>query len=170
MHNNDDDGNIVQIEDIERSVDKTLHYDFDGKITELEGCQLKADLDLKSLGDFIEVKGNVSGVVTLECDRCLNKFDYELDFDIDETFAKHSLYDEYSQELELKSGQFVTDLDGAKEINIYDLLYQSVILNLPNKKVCGINNCNEGLFVSDEDMEVHDERMDVFKNIQIERK
>ena len=170
MHNNDDDGNIVQIEDIERSVDKTLHYDFDGKITELEGCQLKADLDLKSLGDFIEVKGNVSGVVTLECDRCLNKFDYELDFDIDETFAKHSLYDEYSQELELKSGQFITDLDGAKEINIYDLLYQSVILNLPNKKVCGINNCNEGLFVSDEDMEVHDERMDVFKNIQIERK
>ena len=168
MHNNDDDGNIVQIEDIERSVDKTLHYDFDGKITELEGCQLKADLDLKSLGDFIEVKGNVSGVVTLECDRCLNKFDYELDFDIDETFAKHSLYDEYSQELELKSGQFITDLDGAKEINIYDLLYQSVILNLPNKKVCGINNCNEGLFVSDEDMEVHDERMDVFKNIKIE--
>ena len=170
MHNNDDDGNIVQIEDIERSVDKTLHYDFDGKITELEGCQLKADLDLKSLGDFIEVKGNVSGVVTLECDRCLNKFDYELDFDIDETFAKHSLYDEYSQELELKSGQFITDLDGAKEINIYDLLYQSVILNLPNKKVCGINNCNEGLFVSDEDMEVHDSRMDVFKTIQIENK
>ena len=170
MHNNDDDGNIVQIEDIERSVDKTLHYDFDGKITELEGCQLKADLDLKSLGDFIEVKGNVSGVVTLECDRCLNKFDYELDFDIDETFAKHSLYDEYSQELELKSGQFITDLDGAKEIDIYDLLYQSVILNLPNKKVCGINNCNEGLFVSDEDMEVHDERMDVFKNIKIENK
>ncbi len=170
MHNNDDDGNIVQIEDIERSVDKTLHYDFDGKITELEGCQLKADLDLKSLGDFIEVKGNVSGVVTLECDRCLNKFDYELDFDIDETFAKHSLYDEYSQELELKSGQFITDLDGAKEINIYDLLYQSVILNLPNKKVCGINNCNEGLFVSDEDMKVHDSRMDVFKTIQIENK
>ena len=170
MHNNDDNGNIVQIEDIERSADKTLHYDFDGEITELEGCQLKADLDLKSLGDFIEVKGNVSGVVILECDRCLNKFDYELDFDIDETFAKHSLYDEYSQELELKSGQFVTDLDGAKEINIYDLLYQSVILNLPNKKVCGINNCNEGLFVSDEDMEVHDERMDVFKNIKIENK
>ena len=55
------------------------------------------------------------------------------------------------------------------EIDIYDLLYQSVILNIPNKKVCGIN-CNEGLFVSDEDMEVHDERMDVFKNIKINPK
>ena len=92
-----------------------------------------------------------------------------MDFDVDETYAKHSLYDEYSQELELQSGQFITDLNGEKEIDIYDLLYQSVILQLPNKKVCGIN-CNEGLFVSDEDMEIHDARMDVFKNIQINPK
>ena len=60
-------------------------------------------------------------------------------------------------------------MNGEKEIDIYDLLYQSVILNLPNKKVCGIN-CNEGLFVSDEEMEVPDNRMDVFKNIKIDKK
>ena len=158
----------ILIEDIERAPDKTLHYDFEGEINELENCKVKSSLNIKSLGDFIEIKGTISGTITLECDRCLNKFDYDFDFDIDETYAKHSLYDEYSQEVELKSGQFITDLDGAKEIDIYDLLYQSVILALPNKKVCGINNCNEGLFVSDEDMEVHDERMDVFKHIQIE--
>ena len=97
----------------------------------------------------------------------MEKFDYELDFEIEETYAKSSLYEEYSQELELKSGQFITDLNGAKEIDIYDLLYQSVILNLPNKKVCGIN-CNEGLFVSEENMKIPDTRMDVFKNIKIE--
>ena len=43
----------------------------------------------------------------------------------------------------------------------------SLLLQLPNKKVCGIN-CDEGLFVSDEDMKIHDSRMDVFKNIQIQ--
>ena len=160
----------IEIEDIERAPGKTLHYEYDGEISELSGCNIQADLELKSMGDFIEVKGNVCGTIELECDRCLNKFNYDLDFDIDETFAKHSLYEEYSQEVELKSGQFVTDLDGAKEIDIYDLLYQSVILALPNKKVCGINNCNEGLFVSDEDIEVHDERMDVFKTIHIDNK
>jgi len=161
--------NKILIEDIEREPNKTLHYEFDGEISELEGCKIKADLDIKSLGDFIEVKGDVSGVVTLECDRCLNKFDYDLEFEVDETYAKHSLYDEYSQEVELQSGQFITDLNGEKEIDIYDLLYQSVILNLPNKKVCGIN-CNEGLFVSEEDMEIHDSRMDIFKNIPIQNK
>jgi len=69
----------------------------------------------------------------------------------------------------IKNGQFITDLNGEKEIDIYDLLYQSVILSLPNKKVCGIN-CNEGMFVSDEDIKIHDDRMDIFKTIKIERK
>ena len=157
---------IVLIEDIEREPDKSLHYEFDGEIQELDECHISAELDLKSLGGFIEVSGHVNGKIKLECDRCLNKFDYDLDFDIEETYAKQSLYDEYAQEVELQSGQFVTDLNGEKEIDIYDLLYQSVILQLPNKKVCGIN-CNEGLFVSDEEIKPHDSRMDVFKNIKI---
>ena len=157
----------VEIEDIESGL--VNHFDFDAQITELKNCKIKASLDLKPLGEYIEVKGHAQGSLTLECDRCLNEFEYKLDFDIDETYAKNSLYEEYGQELELSSGQFITDLNGEKEIDIYDLLYQSVILNLPNKNVCGIN-CNEGLFVSDEDMEIHDNRMDVFKNIQIKRK
>ena len=160
--------NKILIEDIERESDKTLKYEFEGKIEELDNCTVKANLEIKSLGEIIEITGKVLGSLDLECDRCLTKFCYNLDFEINETYAKYSLYDEYSQELELKSGQFVTDLNGEKEIDIYDLLYQSVILSLPNKKVCGIN-CNEGLFVSDEDMKVQDKRVDVFKNIKIER-
>ena len=110
-----------------------------------------------------------SPTLKLVCDRCLNEYDYDLILKIKEVYAKYSLYDEYAQELELKQGQFITDLNGEKEINIYDLLYQSVILALPNKKVCGIN-CNEDMFMSDENYHEHDSRMDVFKNIQIERK
>lgn len=123
---------------------KTLFCDFEDNIKEIDSIgPIKADLTIKSLGEFIEVKGNVNGKVRLECDLCLKEFDYELDFEIDELYAKNSLMDEYSQETEIKDGQFVTDLNGANEIDIYDLLYQSVILNLPNKKVCGIN-CNGG--------------------------
>ena len=157
----------VSVEDIE--IEGTLNFEFDDSIKELENCNLKADLEFKNMGEFIEVLGNVKGQITLECDRCLNKFVHNLDFDINETYAKNSLYDEYSSELELTSGQFITDLNGEDEIDVYDLLYQSVILALPNKKVCGIN-CNEGFFVSEEDYKIHDGRMDVFKNIQVKRK
>ncbi len=141
----------VSIEDIED--EGILEFDFDDDIKELEDCHIKAELDFRAMGDFIEVKGHADGKITLECDRCLNKYSYDLDFDIDETFAKNSLLDEYGSEVELSN----------------DLLYQSVILALPNKKVCGIN-CNEGLFVSEDDIKPHDTRMDVFKNIQINKK
>ena len=158
----------ILIEDIENEPNKTLHYSFDDLIEEL-GCKIKAELDLKSLGDFIEVTGHARGKIKLTCDRCLSEFEYNLDIDIGETYAKEALQDDYGQEFELRRGQFITDLCGEKEIDIYDLLYQSVILALPNKKVCGIN-CNEDMFVSDENFEVHDDRMDVFKSIKIERK
>ena len=155
----------VSISDIED--DGILEFDFDDDIKELENCHIIAELDFRVMGDFIQAKGHASGKVTLECDRCLNKFVHKLDFDIDEMFAKNALLEEYGQELELSNGQFVTDLDGAEEIDVYDLLYQSVILALPNKKVCGIN-CNEGFFVSEDEYKPHDDRMDIFKNIKID--
>lgn len=160
--------NKILIEDIEREPDKTLHYEFEEFMDEF-GAEIYADLDFKSVGGFIEVSGTAQGKLKLVCDRCLNEFEYDLDIDIEETYAKRALQDEYSQEFELQRGQFIIDLNGEKEIDVYDLLYQSVTLALPNKKVCGIN-CNEGMFVSDEDMEVHDSRMDVFKNIKIQEK
>ena len=158
----------VLIEDIEKEPDKVLHYTFDDCIEELN-CDLHSELDLKSFGEFVEITGYAEGKIKLTCDRCLKEYEHEIDIDIEETYAKHALQDKYGSELELSRGQFITDLNGEKEIDIYDLLYQSVILSLPNKKVCGIN-CNEGMFISDEDIEVHDERMDVFKSIKIERK
>lgn len=158
----------ISIEELENSSVKTLEFHFEDKIEGLNCVTpITSDLEIKSLGEFIEVTGNVKGVVKLECDLCLKEFDYELDFSIDEMFAKDKLLEDYGQEFELRDGQFVTDLDGADEIDIYDLLYQSVILNLPNKKVCGIN-CNGDKFLKEENLS--DPRLEVFKNIKIEGK
>ena len=160
--------NIVAIDEIENSDNKTVYYDFHGKIEHIDSVgDISAELELKSLGDFIQVCGNVKGILNLECDVCLNKFKYNLDFDVDEMYAKYALQDEYGKETELKDGQFIIDLNGENNIDIYDLLYQSVILHLPNKKVCGIN-CNGEEFVHEENFS--DSRMDVFKNIQIQPK
>ena len=162
---------ILSLEDLENAENKTLYCTFDEKIEGIDCVTpIHADLTAKSLGDFVEISGNVTGVVNLECDLCLEKFEYELDFEIEELFSKGSLlgeYEESGQEFEIKDGQFVTDLNGEKEIDIYDLLYQSVILNLPNKKVCGIN-CKGREFLTEE--EIIDPRLEVFNNIQINPK
>ena len=159
---------FVTIDEIENSNDKTVYYDFNQKIDGINSVgPISAELTIKSLGEFIEISGNVKGILKLECDLCLKEFEYNLDFNIDEIFAKNALLDEYGQETEIKDGQFITDLNGEDKIDIYDLLYQSVILNLPNKKVCGIN-CNGDNFLKEQ--ELSDPRLDVFKNIQIQPK
>ncbi len=159
----------ILIEDIENAQGKTITLNVEENIEGVDAIgAITANLTFRSLGEFVEVFGNVKGTVKLECDLCLKEFEHKLDFDIDELYAKHALIEgqeESGQEIEIKEGQFVTDLNGADEIDIYDLLYQSVILNLPNKKVCGIN-CIGDKFLKEENMS--DPRMDVFKNIKIE--
>ena len=157
----------ISIEELENTPSKSLDFHFEDKIEGLNCVSpVISDLEIKSLGDFVEVTGNVKGTLRLECDLCLKEFDYPFDFKIDEMYAKQALMDDYAQETELKDGQFITDLNGEDEIDIYDLLYQSVILNLPNKKVCGIN-CNGDKFLKEENLS--DPRLDVFKNIKIDR-
>ena len=160
----------IKIDDIERAPGRKLFYEFDDIVEEIPTKgNIQAELELKSLGEFIEVVGEAKLVAKLECDLCLKEYEEEIDFEIEEMYAKSSLMEEYGQDLELKDGQFVTDLNGNDEIDIKDLLYQSVIINLPNKKVCGIN-CREGFFETDEEYKIPDERMEIFKNINVERK
>ena len=162
---------FLSIEDLENAENKTLYFTFDDKIEGIDCVTpIHAQLCAKSLCEFIQIEGNVTGTVQLECDLCLSKFNYDLDYKLNELYSKGTLLGEYSesgQEFEIKDGQFVTDLNGEKEIDIYDLLYQSVILELPNKKVCGIN-CKGREFLSEQ--ETTDPRLDVFKNIQINPK
>lgn len=158
---------IVNIEDLENAPGKTIHFDFEENMEELHSKKpIKAELEITSLGEYIKIQGKVTGSLMLECDLCLKEYEQELDFEINELFAKNSMMEEYGQEIELKDGQFVTDLYGSNDVDIYDLLYQSVILDLPNKKVCGIN-CKEGTFGLEPKSET-DPRLAVFKNIRIE--
>ncbi|MBR1908527.1 DUF177 domain-containing protein [bacterium] len=160
----------VLIEDIEQAKNKKLEYEFDDIIEDIPtNGNIQAKLLLESLGEFIKITGNVKLTAKLECDICLNEYEEIMEFQIDEMLAKGTLLEEYGQEFELKDGQFVTDLNGEKEIDIKDLLYQSVIINLPDKKVCGIK-CKEGFFETEETYKIPDTRMEVFKNIKVDRK
>ena len=164
---------ILSIKELENTPSKELHIAVNDMVEGLDlTSPLKAELIARDLGEFVEITGSVSGNVKLICDYCLNEFEYSFDFDIDEMFAKTSLSDGYGEEFELKSDGFVTDLCGEDEIDIYDLLYQSVILNIPNQKVCGSIDCAKGDFTSEDEIEksVIDPRMDVFKNIKINPK
>lgn len=160
----------IKIDEIENSPNKTLQIDFEEYLSEVKTKEpIKADITATSLGEFIKIAGTINGTAILECDLCLEEFEYEIDIEIEELFAKNALKDAYGQETELKEEQFVTDLNGSDSIDIYDLLYQSVILDFPNKKVCGINCKGGDIFIRDENPQPTetDPRLTVFKTIKV---
>ena len=162
----------ISIDDIKNAKEQSLitHFEneVDGLCTDGNVC---ADLVFSAYSSFIGVKGKIVANVKLVCDRCLKDFTEKIEVDVDETYklgclisndSKHS-----GQEIELKDGDFVTELLDTDEIDVSDLIYQTVTLNIPNPCVCDIN-CNGSpeleKYIKNE---VSDPRLDVFKTIKI---
>ena len=161
----------VSLEDLKQSKEGLLKFDFEDTP---EGIDLvrpaKASLVVKMIGGgFVNVSGAVEAEINAVCDNCLKIFVYKVESDVDETYVEKTLYDEYKGEVEIKDNFFAEDLNGADEIDLTDLMYQSLILSIPNKLVCDIN-CN-----GDEEInkyikrELQDPRLEVFKTIKTEK-
>ena len=160
----------VSVDDIKNSPNQTLETSFNGNLKDLETeGPVVAELVLKCLGQCINVKGQIVANVKLTCDRCLREFHQKFELPVDETYVRGAFNDGESKEIELKDGDFVTDLYDQTEIDIDDFIYQTLILNLPNPSVCDIN-CN-----GDSEMEkyikkeISDPRLEVFKNMKIRK-
>jgi len=135
----------INIDDIENSKDKRLEITFDDCIDGVPTKgNIKADLVFQDLDVSIHVTGKIEAGMIVQCRRCLEEFVYESSVDVDECYYKTNLFPEYKQERELKYEAIGEDLNGSGEIDVEDLIYQSLILSVPNDCVCDIN-CNGGM-------------------------
>lgn len=162
---------IIKIEDLDNSKDGVLSFDFEDTPDGIDFNEpAKANFIVKRLGaGFINVKGHVSAKINAVCDNCLKNFVYEIDADVDETYAENTLYDEYKEETEIKDNFFAIDLNGSGEIDLTDLMYQSLILSVPNKLVCDINCIGLEEIKKYQKNELQDPRLEVFKTIKTEK-
>ncbi len=136
----------ISIENIENSKNRQMNILFDEFIEEIPTkSSIKADLVLTDLMQSINVVGVINADLILECNRCLQDFVLEQKIEVNETYYKEKLFSEYKNERELKTGCFAEDLNGQNEIDITDLIYQSVILSIPNQCVCDINCKGENI-------------------------
>lgn len=161
----------VSISEIENSKNQTSNIEFSEIIEEFNpDIPITAKLVATSLdSNYINVTGKISATLTLTCDSCLKDFKKELLLNIDETFIKNRMFEDEREEIELKDGCFVEDLNGSDEIDITDLIYQSVILNLPNKLVCDINCIGDEIIEKYIKKDSSDPRLEIFKSIKIEK-
>lgn len=145
-------------------IDET--FDIDGTCTRAKGFVVA-----KVTSDIVKIEGEIEANAILECARCLKKKDVKFCFEISEVYCFNKLVDDYPEELEIKDGNFIEDLEGKKEIDLTDLIYQNVTINFPNKYVCDINCKGEDdIFEKYIHKSSNDPRLEVFKNIRIKEK
>ena len=163
---------IISLEDLEKAENGQilLNFDFSADIDELKFTKpVKVSLKIKKVSsDIISVTGNIKTKIKAVCDNCLKEFVYNIDYDVNENYAVNQLYQDYKEETEIKDGFFAIDLNGRGEIDIDDLIYQSLILSVPNKLVCDIN-CIGGDLSEYIHKDVVDPRLEIFKQIHVEK-
>ena len=108
--------------------------------TELLNSNMKIDFELNKTSSMLVLKFVSNGTVELVCDRCLDEFDYHIDFN-ETIFIK---FGEENQEIE---ADVIFLKRGSTEIDILELIYQLIMVNLPIKKihaddVDGNSTCN----------------------------
>ena len=134
----------ISIDDIKNSKDHSLKINFENSVKDLAtDGSVTAELIFSAFDSYIQVKGTIVANVKLICDRCLKDFVKKIEVDVDETYmlgsVKSAKEAHSGQEIELKDGDFITELHGQDYIDVDDLIYQSVTLNIPNPCVCDIN-------------------------------
>lgn len=160
----------IQIDDIKNAPEQALRIEFEDIISELdENNPITADITFRMLGNVITAKGKISGKIKSTCERCLKEFNRKIDINLDEKYMLGRLFDGQDGEIELKENNFIEELGSKNEIDIEDLIYQSVILNSPNQLVCDINCVGDEIMNKYLKKEISDPRLDVFKNIKLEK-
>lgn len=160
----------IKISEVENKDNKVQEINFSEIFEEFNSdVPVNAVLKAEVIGSLIKISGQINAKLNLVCDLCLKEFTKEFNIDVEEFFTKYSLNDNYSEEFEIKQNSFAEDLNGNDEIDITDFVYQSVILHIPNKLVCDIN-CNGSENVNKYmKTDFTDPRLEIFKNIKIEK-
>ena len=160
----------INIDDIKKAPDATLRVEFEDVIKELdEENSIQADINFKLLGNIITATGKIKGEIKSTCVRCLKEFNRKIDIKLNEKFMLGNLFNGMDGEIELKENNFIEELGDKNEIDIEDLIYQSVILSSPNQIVCDINCVGDEIINKYVKDEISDPRLDIFKKIQIEK-
>jgi len=155
----------INIKELQNLPEMKRDIIFQEKINELDNDNpVEATLSIVATSYGVNIKGHVKTKLKLVCDRCLGEYDYNVEVDADEDFVNESIISDDQKEYELTKGQFVEELKGRDEIDITDFLYQTIILEIPFKKICKDSCEGSEAYKKINSEKYIDERLEVFKS------
>lgn len=110
--------------------------DIDG--TEVQKGNVHVALTVKNRGNIFELNFEISGVVQVPCDRCLDDMDYEVS-------TQEHLYVKFGKEYSEENDDVVIIPEEDGEINLAWFLYEFVALTIPLKHVHAPGKCNKAM-------------------------
>lgn len=113
-------------------------YRFEDLKTEGE---VAANWEIRPETAGFSVRGDVHGVLDLECARCLGAYTVPVDVQINERYVYDSYVDPYGREKELQAEDFFEVAEEAGALDLKDLAYQFLMLESENHAVCGRAEC-----------------------------
>ena len=124
-----DVSDLLKKKSAQKAMDFTVElegFDFgDEYIKITDPVKFKGDLD--SIGELLELKGQITGTIELTCSRCLVKFPQQLDIEVFEKISNDT-------ETVDKDGEVVfIDSD---TLDITEIVLNNIILSLPIKRLC----------------------------------
>lgn len=90
------------------------------------------DLNIYNTEDFYVLSGSLTGILILLCSRCLEKFEYGIELQIEEELLKEEVV-------------------SPEKINLIEIIMENIILSLPMKYLCSESckglccNCGQNL-------------------------
>ena len=120
----------------------------------------------------VVIRGNVTGLIEIECDRCLEPVEQPLDIEFDLEFEPIQRLDGRAN-LELHASELKVDALDGSEIDIAEIAREQILLDLPQQFFCSedckglCEKCGMNLNVKDCDCENEeiDPRWAALKNL-----
>ena len=122
------------------SVNVDEHYTFD-ELPLTEPSHVKATIKIHSAG--VQVVGHFTAHSDEPCDRCNQPYERSLDNDFDESYVFQEYATDYAGgELELQSLDFFEVLDEEAMLDLKDMIYQLIVMELSLNRICNSPTCD----------------------------
>lgn len=132
---------FIDVGEIRKTPDKLFHFDLAEHIQPINlgdekidfAAPVKVSLDVKNTGKVLVFEGRITAGTELTCNRCLEKYSFQLDAGFEEKFCHMSDATDVTGH-DLDSSDLHVFENNRIEMN--DIVLENIVLAIPMKTVC----------------------------------